>query len=381
MGNKVSTGEELKRGSIPFPDITDLVTDKLHPSRRLKHLSGPLFFVFYPKVHGKKILLLGEAHSTEDICDDKKAYEVQNWLVDIARNAPECIDIMSEDNYETDITFGKPNNPRSFNDINDLADIAFPQRTLSSYPSPLQAVNDKFLHCRMAPGFGPLCSKVRYHYLDTRKLSLVYRDKFSQIRDLTELKGKKKQDNLMKIDKLYGTKTSQNALRLYRYILGIDKTKETKLIYNEYMKHMLGEKYNEYQEDYYLQELWKITDKAQQKLDHSINRKQFYTILIQSTISHKYNPTIFHVLHVLPMDHYALLRLFTMFDTQKDRGPKLCNEHEMKNVIIYAGAYHCQIYKHFIDHYFNIKPTLSIIQKDFNQCIELPYEFDFFHKN
>src|SRR5438128_2094085 len=67
--------------------------------RRLTFLSGPISFVFYPNLNGKKILLMGEQHKMLNLCSlnlcpvskqKKKVcqiYEIHQWLKDLAINA------------------------------------------------------------------------------------------------------------------------------------------------------------------------------------------------------------------------------------------------------------------------------------------------------
>ena len=47
---------------------------------------------------GKRLLLLGEEHSTQGICKhkDKDYQEVHEWLYSLSENSPTCLDIFVE---------------------------------------------------------------------------------------------------------------------------------------------------------------------------------------------------------------------------------------------------------------------------------------------
>src|SRR5581483_2182367 len=76
--------------------------------RHLTVLSGPNQFIFFPDINGKRVLLLGDVHNPigrckQTDCDEQKnschIYEIQQWLRDLAQQAPECLDIFLETQY------------------------------------------------------------------------------------------------------------------------------------------------------------------------------------------------------------------------------------------------------------------------------------------
>src|SRR6185503_4179975 len=106
-----------KLATLLRPDLTQ------KDPRSLTILSGPHQFTFYPNIHSRKILLLGETHGTNEICpdylcpdDEKKSncqvYEVHEWLHDLSEKIPEdqCLDIFLESSYRIrlDQSGGKP---------------------------------------------------------------------------------------------------------------------------------------------------------------------------------------------------------------------------------------------------------------------------------
>ena len=86
----------------------------------------------------------------------------------------------------------------------------------------------------------------------------------------------------------------------------------------------------------------------------------------------------------IEMDLYFLLRLFIIFDEKKmNRGPVYCRDlkyKEIKNAIVYAGAYHIDIYLLFLKQYFGIEPEINIQNDSDNKCLEFEKPFDFFQK-
>ncbi len=133
-----------------------------HPSRNLKKLSGVDTFVFFDNILGKRILLLGESHEYEGLCEEdededagydpdwkEKSVEVQYWLPNLCKNAPECIDVLIEAEYATYKYFGGE--------------------------SPLDDTLKKFEDCQQMSKEKNLCKKLypylRFHNVDARTIS------------------------------------------------------------------------------------------------------------------------------------------------------------------------------------------------------------------
>src|SRR5258706_825787 len=80
--------------------------------RKLSILSGPISFFFYHDFQGRRVLLLGDRHDAEHLCNvnvcninqkplDCHVYEVHDWLMDLAKSSPECLDFFCEFSYIT----------------------------------------------------------------------------------------------------------------------------------------------------------------------------------------------------------------------------------------------------------------------------------------
>src|SRR5581483_10709557 len=53
---------------------------------------------------------------------------------------------------------------------------------------------------------------------------------------------------------------------------------------------------------------------------------------------------------------------------------------EIKNVIVYAGRHHINYYDKFLEKYFDVTPTIKIINDEDNKCMEFSKPFDFLIK-
>ena len=76
---------------------------------------------------------------------------------------------------------------------------------------------------------------------------------------------------------------------------------------------------------------------------------------------------------------YLLLRIFRKFNLKENENPENIN---VKNAIVYTGAFHSKIYMEFIKKYFNVMPTLSLNADKTTlnaiSCISLPSKYTFF---
>jgi len=75
-------------------------------------------------------------------------------------------------------------------------------------------------------------------------------------------------------------------------------------------------------------------------------------------------------LHCIPMDIYCILRLFTKFnDSRTDKKCPL----QPKNIIIYAGSAHIEVYIKFLDAMFH-KPDY-LVENFHYQCVDIMTSF------
>jgi hypothetical protein len=340
-----------------------------HPSRNLTRLSGPSRFTFYPNIHGKRILLLGEIHFNRYICPwEAEAYEIHDWLYDLTQDSQKCIDLFVEQSY-VPISSKKRNK-------NQTGGLFLDQST-----SPLLAIRWMFENEK------EYSDQLRYHYVDVREIDYrgynIYvqpyqpRYPFVVLDDiLHRTKGKEAQIN--QVLKKYQDQKKQ----IFSYLLTIDQKKSSQDLCNQLLKELheaIGDtSYVDIDLDIYMQNYNQIINKAFSKIDPIIQRDRFFQILLE--LYEQMNDDLFHVCMYMPMDVYVLCRLFIRFDPNKmNRGPLGCRNlkyQEAKNVIIYGGVAHIDLYASFFEKYFNVRPSIDY-NLGINQCIGFDKPFDF----
>ena len=138
--------------------------------------------------------------------------------------------------------------------------------------------------------------------------------------------------------------------------------------------------------DTYIEKSRKLINKEVLKMDKKIDKKKFLEALLEVYMESS-KDQLFSNLLVLHQDVYFLTRLFMKFEKSKmERGPVGCREEkweEMRNIIVYAGNAHIRTYVSFFEKYFGKDPhqdfnISSEPEEEYKQCIELPYQFDFF---
>jgi hypothetical protein len=335
-----------------------------HPSRMLSRLSGPSLFSFYPNVFGKRILIIGEWHYNDKLCDDisSSSSDINTWLRDIGENGPECLDIFVEDAYSiTDKQIGGDIKP---------------------FKSGMYAIRHEFK--------GKIFDKIRYHYIDTRQFAKdnkLYKE-FQIMKFLVKSEDPKSQIPKTSIDNLYESfKLIQG--NLCDYLLGIDRSIENGTIFHNFMKKMIETSDLKYDIDnvqFFVTTNWNLIDKEFSKTDKAIDatkfKKTFADIFAESMSTYHTNRKSGNIGWMWDfvaqiMDIYTLSRMFMVFDSSKmSRGPINCRTYQkMKNIIFYGGKFHAYNYVKFINKYFNIEPKLHI-DTGKSQCI-IFNDFDF----
>jgi len=93
------------------------------------------------------------------------------------------------------------------------------------------------------------------------------------------------------------------------------------------------------------------------------------------------SPDISEALISLPMDVYALVRMFAVYDPAKmGRGPPACRSARYarnQNIIFEGGWAHSNFYVDFLRRVFSVEPVSEIHSKDW-QVVAFEEAFDFF---
>lgn len=319
------------------------------------NISGINSLIYY-KLDQKRILLLGEAHSTEGWCESTNTIKITEYVKELTEQIPEgeCLDILFEGAYK--VAKHSPN-------------------WVSGFPQTI----------KMLESF-PKSDNLRIHHTDTRLIPndesyfdeyLDYFPSTPNAFDAVETKFRK----LM---------TKNDLLGVLDYFLTID-TKKNRKYFLKMIKsfQLLGlVKHNvssSWEKSYF-----EIMNKELNKLDKSImtkeilvnNLKIVYSNIITAPTEeekqfygHEYG-RILVALVKAPMDMYTLARLFVKFD---ENPGIICNDKStIQNVIIHSGSAHTIVYEHFLNITFGTRPELRYFTEFMsNMCLPISEEFDF----
>lgn len=364
--------KKLKKEIDTIQILQEIYSEEMNSSRRLKQLSGPYLFAFYPNLIGRRILLIGETHHIQDLCpitvsDPKNGlYEIHDWLFDLTKNAPECVDLFIEQDYLL-----------KSNIVNNAQSISLP---LSKYNAPIHAIRDRFKNCYTPdPKIKIKChsNQLRYHYIDVRAYVKTFIQPYSEWHDA----------GFNIIEKSFHLDSKYWHVRqiLFSYILGIDRSQFALNLINMYntdLAKLLGVTYDESKNNNYMKIYYSNIDKEIRKLDPRLHINRFLKSIMQTYLDQS---NILSCLFLSHQDIYFMLRLFTIYDQKKmDRGPTQCHDlqyQKNKNVVVYTGANHTQIYIDILNKYFTTLPTIYIKNSNVSQCLKFDKPFDFFAKD
>lgn len=323
-----------------------------------------MIYIFFDNVLGKRILLLGETHDFDNICDESlDAYPVDEYLWDLATVSPKCLDIFIERPH-----YGK----------------SVPKHHSRENPqSPLDQIERKFEVSELPPN-------LRLHQIDLRHYFDPSQDVFPDrlfiyheiISEMNHFKTYAS-DKIIKIEAVM-TKYEPLLKTLAKYLIGMDVSQKAQTLYHNLARELsevagVPWRYNREYDDKVIQSFHKEIAKRLLKLDPRINKKEFMTALIETLLEESRD--FLEDLLAFVMDTYTLLRLFTRFDKSKTRGPSICQDVNIENCIIYSGSYHTNFYYQFLTTFFDDinQPDLGSHQEDTDdKCYEFETPFDFF---
>jgi len=347
----------------------------------LKILNGCSNFAFYPNLNGKRILLLGEVHTSKFLCNSVSAQDVHEYIGNLLINSNECIDVFLEAN------FGE------FNEYSVLTDKV---EKLNKYHSGIIAMYNKlYINSNSnANGNGNANVKHRIHNADPRflhKSNKHLKDIFN-VNDSFKIKIQKFFSKLFNFkSKLNLNKVLDNDIKiiLIKYLLNLNDDFETFYeIYNAFNVNITKTELKEYM-DLYFKTVKKELNKCSPEMKYYIQNILF-------EIYYEWKEFTFKLLLLdSVMDLYILSRLFMTFDKHKmNRGPINCRDSKystINNAIIYTGGSHTEHYMKFFYKLYNIVPNISISNdqlgmvsgnymffKSQMQCIKFTKPFNFF---
>jgi hypothetical protein len=324
---------------------------KLPNSRKLNKLSGPCSFTLFENVLNTdtKILILGEFHDLDKTCKSGKFYEIQDWLYDLSKDAPECLDIFIEE-----VINAQPV-------TNNIAKF-------ENFTSPLQTVVEQFndLLKRKEHSYTTRC-----HFVDVRSSfkDSMYYDKLI----ILGLEEKNNQD--------FYNRWKLELPMIRNYYLGFESEKNhangemmTKQYISEVFKNTHGANITNTELNHMHTEIVRVRDFIKRQLRKSI----LFVPKIKEIVA-QWEPK--NLLSILSngMDIFLLTRVFSKFDASKmNRGPLFCrNTPFPKNIIIYCGDAHQEFVTFFLHRYFEMTPQMKL-RCTASKCLTFDPAFDFF---
>lgn len=290
---------------------------------------------------GKTIVMFGETH----LCDygEKKPshVDINELLINFEQGSRKCYDLFIEDHVER---LKKPPIASSLDET--LDDI----KGYGDY-SPMVLTRDQFTEFIVGNKRYTPSLRMRYHLVDVRK-SEDNKSLFSLYANLSAKvdKENKLKDVLLKLEVVNYLK--DNIDELINYITGFDKTKNSLLVYKNFIEIFNGDV------DFnikHLDEIHALFDKEKSKIEN-FKRGRFERVFRKAI---KENP--FSLVLTILQDIYTFLRLSVTFDSDKQENtPFLCKKVENltpKNIIIYAGSAHIRFMEKVLTGYYNVHET------------------------
>lgn len=299
-------------------------------------ISGIVSLVSY-NIFGKRILLLGEKHTTEGWCDPVDedgmlTINVNDYILNLVSETPdeECIDVFLEGTYK------------------EKSSIKFTRSGLFITRDELDFI------------FGSSENEnIRIHHIDTRVIPENFWFDFLKI-------SQRKEYTFGYAEKLYfynknfrDSISESDIIGAIDYLLTINRKKNRQYFLKiaELMKKFLRippmvSDFDSWEENYF-----KIIEKGFRKLNRSImSRTKLITtlrIVYHHLIENKLDYSM-GILSMIPMDLYTLIRMFTEFN---DKPSRVCNSNRtIKNIIIHSGSAHTEVYDFFLNTCFKINP-------------------------
>lgn len=348
-----NTYKQLLKDGYFKPDIINTK----HESRKLTQLSGVNTFVYFKLPQDRTLLILGENHNINNICEND-IYPVHKWLYDICLNSPTCLDLFVEDSFVFE-------NHEKY-DIElllnlDLIKNPNPRLNMIRFIFREYTMNNKNL-------------STRYHLIDARKINEKIESPFVILPLMYNNIIKNNLKNMI-------SDNSENYDKILEYYSGA--TDKYSNYYNAYLNNLIKNT-DIILPNYiiYRQEYLKLVDKMIKKTSFGLDGKTHFFKVLLSCYKNDNATNLYHNLISILMDVYFLLRYLHSYDEEKvNRGPLHCRDKKFlthEKSIIYSGNRHSIVYTLFFIRWFKIEPEIAIFQESDNQCIKLPQEFDLF---
>lgn len=393
-------------------ELREIRQNKGNP-RSLQTLSGPIQFTFYRNIDGRRILLLGEVHSNSTLCSNPEtSYSVTEWLYALAETSYDCLDIFCEAfsadkmkkekyfNFYKAYQYLLPESNKKKEEqkvIERYYMQALSKNDPKTYKSQMQHVRQVFENCNMSIG-DRVCpiSGLRYHLIDAR----LHIDKNKSLPAVEILDF----GHVLAADEGLRTRffifINEYHYNIYRYHCGFVRDKAHKAIYEDFLKFFDPKLQRQIKN--FLPRYFENFDKqvknvnfgergfsffqeclyeAQMNCDLISRRKKIGVNdgSLNSMPGEEMQACTFflYVFMTVQMDVYFLLRWMRTYNSNK-HPVEGCPYDVAMNSIFYGGGAHTLTYNEFIKLYYGVLPDIHIFHANYDQCMILPRNFDFF---
>ena len=235
---------------------------------------------------------------------------------------------------------------------------------------------------------------LRYHYFDIRQIGKIYDNKeYKKLLSGKVYKGANTKEILFPSVGMSGNKLKTTLLEKFKPLSNIKIQQNLLLfclgestpnnigeqIYDEMLKVTTKKETFSYKISKQLIKI--ISLKVQKQFNNTtINKKKLINFIMNLYEEH-HNAPIGYIVYPLLIDVYLLSRMFRKYDdkTKNKRAAPGCHTNISKNIIVYAGQYHIDIYIKYFNKVYGIKPTIEIkpsntldIGKS-RKCIDIPH--------
>lgn len=339
----------------------------------LSRLSGGHYLSMFVNLpQERKILLLGEIHTTSGACNncsiDSLCYNIDDYIYALVGKKRECIDLFQE----TYFILKKGGDYKKQNKQDIIHSREYWENITADRPYPYLRYH--YWDMRQLIPYKSLCQKPsdcqkRYH-----PITYFFKNRTTPIRD----------DQIManvnalneKYDE-YDVDRSKLIRYFFLYFLTRDPDESITIFINLLYKSLGIEFDNE--DHIYIQTVKEKIIKQYNK-QTLLSKKNPYESFINEC--ERIWKRVFTDLHysisisitLCITDIYLFLRIFTEYDSKyRSRSHKGCEITYNKNCIVYAGAHHIRYLEALISNFTKISPLYQFENQDeYNQCIEFP---------
>lgn len=357
---------------------------------KIKYLEGPITFTYYKNLDGnRKLLLLGEDHTTPNSCKNKlNKIHITEYLEEIANNNIECVDIFIEQDYIL------KNNKFNFIDLLKTEYLKF---KYGKYSNNMNKIRTKFRKCTVRNKTYCNYKNSRIHFTDPRTIwtneknmyNINYnQDKINNSRIIYPVLyisefNSQVLENLDYINYVENSFSNVNFKDIIKFLIGWKRNDKNFHKFVELMALYGGQNITQlcYK---WCQLYFKIIDKEKNKIkNYSVEK--IYKILYEVYLEIYSNENnLFWTIFNIPMDVYFIFRYLMTYN--KRRYSKICkNINYSKTSIIYCGDVHRFTYTLFFNKFFNTQADIFIDEHNYENysesksCIKLPTNFDIFN--